>query len=237
MSHPEIATDATSQNPKPRPIAVVTGSSGGMGREIVADLVRDYEVIEISRRASPGHDLTSLMLPAALAGVERIDVLVHAAAIAHRRSIAEASAQDWDEHLHLNVVAPAILTRDLLQALRRAGGQVIFINSGAGQGAHPGNAVYAASKHALRAVADALRKEEPLIRVATVSPGPTDTDMLRGSMAETGQQYVPEHYIDPVEVAKAVRMVVDAGPSTQITNVDVRPRIELADRTDSPAHI
>ena len=66
--------------------------------------------------------------------------------------------------------------------------------------------------------------------MSTVAPGPTDTPMLQGLQGQAGQEYRPEHYIEPVEVARAVRMVVDAGPSTQITEVAVRPRVELSDR-------
>lgn len=42
--------------------------------------------------------------------------------------------------------------------------------------------------------------------------------------------YDKSHVIAPVEVAKAIRAVIDAGPTTQLTEVQVRPRIELADR-------
>lgn len=215
-------------------IAVVTGATGGMGKEIVADLIRDHQVISISRNGEVSWDLSKVHspIPAALLELDRVDVLVHAAATAYPRSVAQATAADWEYQFNLNVIAPALLTRALLPALRRVAGKVIFINSGAGRGAHPGNAVYAATKHALHAVADALRKEEPKILVSTISPGPTDTEMLRGLFTELGTPYHPEHYIEPVEIAKAVRMVVAAGPSTQITQVDVRPRIELADRKD-----
>ncbi len=54
--------------------------------------------------------------------------------------------------------------------------------------------------------------------------------MLRGLVEDKGGEYRPEWYIEPVEVARAIRFVVDAGETTQITNVDVRPRVELADR-------
>lgn len=66
--------------------------------------------------------------------------------------------------------------------------------------------------------------------MSTVAPGPTDTPMLEKLQAQSGAGYVPEHYIEPVEVARAIRMVVDAGPSTQITDVSVRPRTEVGDR-------
>ena len=224
----------------PTKTAVVTGATGGMGREIVADLARDHHVIALGRNADKlaqlaaendtvttvagdltGDGVSALELPE----LERVDVLVHGAAIARRATVAEASADEWRAHLDLNVVAPALLTQRLLPALRAAGGTVCFINSGEGVGAHPNNTPYAASKHALNALADSLRKEEHGIRVTTVAPGPTDTDMLKGL-----QDYDPETVIAPVEVAHAIRAAVDAGETTQLTHINVRPRIELADR-------
>ena len=44
------------------------------------------------------------------------------------------------------------------------------------------------------------------------------------------QDYDPETVIAPVEVAHAIRAAVDAGETTQLTHINVRPRIELADR-------
>ena len=166
-----------------------------------------------------------------LSKLERVDTLVHAAAVARNHSVESSSVEQWRAHLELNVIVPAELTRQLLPALRAAQGQIIFINSGAGTGAHPGNTIYTSSKHALRGLADSLRKEEAGagVRVSTVSPGPTDTAMLRGLMESQGSEYQPELYIEAKEIANAIRFVVDAGSSTQITNVDVRPRVELGD--------
>lgn len=207
--------------------AVITGTTSGIGKAIAQELSRDYRVIEVARRATPSHDLYSLSTPDFLRELDSIDVLIHAAARCDRRSVETASQQDWEDTFNLNVLAPALLTRDLLPALRRANATVIFINSGARKGPHPHNAVYAASKHALLGIADALREEESDIRVSTVSPGPTDTPMLRHSFEEMGQPYHAEDYIQPEEIARAVRAVIDAGPTTQLSNIDVRPRREL----------
>ena len=213
-------------------IAVVTGATGGIGKEIVAELRQDHEVIEISRSGTIAWDLADIHapIPAPIAQLKQVDVLVHAAATGARRSVAEATAADWQYQFNLNTIAPALLTKALLPALRQAHGKVIFINSGAGVGAHPGTAVYAATKHALHGIADALRKEEPDIFVSTISPGPTDTEMLQQIFAEAGWDYHPDHYIKPSQIAQAVRLVVNAGVDTQITQIDVRPRIELIDR-------
>lgn len=219
--------------------AVVTGATGGMGAEIIKDLARDHRVYALGRRAGElpeaenivpvEFDLLSLLdgtaLPAELAELERVDVLVHAAARADKRSVESARPEDWRAQMDLNVHVPAELTRLLLPALRAAEGLAVFINSGAGIHSYGDNVIYAATKHALYALADGLRLGELGIRVSTVAPGPTDTPMLKGL-----QDYNPEHVIAPIEVAKAIRATVDAGPTTQLTEIRVRPRIELNQR-------
>lgn len=219
--------------------AVVTGATGGMGAEIIKDLARDHRVYALGRRAGElpeaenivpvEIDLLSLLdgsaLPTELASLERVDVLVHAAARADKRSVESARPEDWRAQMDLNVHVPAELTRLLLPALRAAEGLAVFINSGAGIHSYGDNVIYAATKHALYALADGLRLGELGIRVSTVAPGPTDTPMLQGL-----QDYNPEHVIAPVEVAKAIRATVDAGPTTQLTEIRVRPRIELNQR-------
>ena len=217
-------------------IAVVTGATGGMGREIIDDLARDHHVYALGRRAAelqgrdnvtpvPGDLCAGLDEGIKLPELERVDVLVHAAAVAEKLSVESATVDDWRKHMDLNVHAPAELTRVLLPKLRAAGGIVVFINSGAGRTSYGDNVVYAASKHALYALADGLRLAEQDIRVSTVAPGPTDTPMLQGL-----QDYNPAHVIAPAEVARAIRFVVDTGATTQLTDVQVRPRIELNQR-------
>ena len=219
-------------------IAVVTGATGGMGREIILDLARDHHVYALGRRAEELEGMDNVT-PVAIDLVEvldkdeeekiglpeldRVDVLVHAAARADKYSVESARPENWREQMDLNVHAPSEVTRRLLPQLRQAEGIVVFINSGAGIHSYGDNVIYSATKHALYALADGLRIAEPAIRVSTVAPGPTDTPMLKGL-----QDYDPAHVIAPIEIAKAIRAAVDAGPSTQLTEIRVRPRIELA---------
>lgn len=225
------------------PVCLVTGATGGIGRAVVEQLVTDHRVIAVGRDPQKLAQVAELsdrvhtvsadlldfaVLPDLVAGLARLDVVVHAAAVAHRVAFAEATPQDWRLQLELNVMVPAELTRAALPLLRRSRGTVVLINSGAGFTASGGNSIYAASKFALRAMGDALRQEVEAdgIRVASVHPGPTDTDMLRGIFESSGKQYRPEEYIQPASVARAVRTVVEAGPDVQITTVSVRPRVE-----------
>lgn len=225
-----------------RPLAVVTGATGGIGRACVVDLARDHDVLALGRDAGRlaelsgiphvtvrAADLTDVAaLPSVVADLDRVDVLVHSAAVAGRTTVEDASVADWRAQLELNVVVPAELTRLLLPALRAARGTVVFLNSGSGLTARAGDAVYAASKFALRALADSLRQEVEAdgVVVSSVHPGPVDTQMQRDIQARLGHEYVPERYLRPESVAAAVRAVVDAGEDAQLTTLSLRPRAE-----------
>lgn len=86
--------------------------------------------------------------------VDELDVLVHNAGVAHPDHLAESRIDDWRKAFEVNVIGAVALTQALLPALRRAKGQVIFVNSGAGLHVLAGMA----SKHYLRpeTVADAI---------------------------------------------------------------------------------
>ncbi|MEV6895787.1 SDR family oxidoreductase [Amycolatopsis sp. NPDC051372] len=221
------------------PLALVTGASRGIGAAVAHQLApthrlllggRDEAALEKVAAELPGAepwrvDLTDdASLAAAAAQIERLDVLVHSAGAARLGTIAEGSAEDWRVNYEVNVVAVAELTRLLLPALRAAHGHVVVINSGSGRTARAGWGAYAASKFAARAFADALRDEEPDLRVTTVYPGRTDTDMQRAVIAHEGGEYDPARFLRPDSVATAVLTAVSASPEAHLTEVILRPR-------------
>lgn len=226
-----------------RPVAMVTGASGGIGGAVARDLTRTHRVIAVGRNldalarlaSETGAETRAVELtdPDAVddlaAQLDRLDVLVHAAAIADVRSVEQARADDWERQLRINVVSPALLTRAALPLIRRTQGTVVFIGSGSGTRPTAGSAIYTASKFALRAVADVLRLDEAPhgVRVVTVAPGPTDTAMQRTMVADAGGTYHASLLIRPDSIAREVRHVVDAPADVQITDVAVRPRVEL----------
>ena len=109
-----------------------------------------------------------------------------------------------------------------LPALRRAGGQVVFINSGTGRKASATMASYSASKFALRAFADSLRESEPEFRVTTVYPGRVDTDMQQALVSFEGGEYdspIPE----AGHRCAVVAQVVATPPDGHVHEVVIRP--------------
>ncbi|MEU4315904.1 SDR family oxidoreductase [Nocardia sp. NPDC024068] len=222
-----------------RPVALVTGGGRGLGAAIAHELAPDHALLlggrtaaglEPIRRELPDAtawpvDLTDYAaVAAATAPIERLDVLVHNAGIADLGTIAESSVRQWRETLEANLIAVVELTRLLLPALRAAGGHVVLINSGAGLRANAGWASYAASKFGLRAFGDALRLEEPSIRVTSIHPGRIDTDMQRAIVAGENRPYDPEQFLRPETVARAVRTAVDTPVDGHPTEIVLRPR-------------
>lgn len=227
----------------PSPIALVTGATSGIGREIARDLARTHIVYAVGRNADRlaelgGFEDETAIVPVQadindpdaaamlVAALTRLDVLVHSAGVVSQAHVAETPRDEWMRQLTTNVVAPAELTRLALPMLRESQGTVVFIGSGAGTRASANLSAYAATKHALRALADSLRLEESAagVRVSTVAPGPVDTPMQEGMQAQLGNDYVGGRYIRAESIARAVRFVVDAPADAQITDLSVRPR-------------
>lgn len=220
-----------------RPLALVTGASRGVGAATARALApthdvllggRDLAALAAVAGALPGARIWPVELTGVsaddVADIARLDVLVHSAGTARVAPLAETSSQLWRSTLEVNVVAVAELTRLLLPALRAANGHVVMINSGAGLRANPGWGAYAASKFALRALADALRAEEPALRVTSVHPGRVATDMQRQVRADEGGSYDAESYLRPETVAAAVLAAVQTPADAHPTEVVLRPR-------------
>ena len=221
-----------------RPVALVTGAGRGLGAAIARELAADHALLLGGRSAASlepilrelpdatGWPVELTDYPAvaeAVQSIHTLDVLIHNAGIADLDTIADSSVQQWRDSLEANLIAVAELTRLLLPALRRAQGHVVLINSGAGLRANAGWASYAASKFGLRAFGDALRLEEPALRVTSIHPGRIDTDMQRGIVAGEGRGYDPEQFLRPETVARTVRAAVDTPRDGHPTEIVLRP--------------
>src|ERR671925_443710 len=110
------------------------------------------------RRAHGRSTRTSIGSAAALVG-EDLDGLVNNAGVAIAAPLELVPLDELRRQLDVNVVGQVAVTQALLPALRRARGRIVFIGSIAGRSALPFLAPYAASKHALEAIGDALRIE------------------------------------------------------------------------------
>jgi NAD(P)-dependent dehydrogenase (short-subunit alcohol dehydrogenase family) len=162
---------------------LVTGASTGIGRACAVALAEaGWRVLAGVRR--PGDapekteevllDITSAQQIRDVAGpVEELDGLVNNAGIARAAPLEFIPPDELRYQLEVNVVGHVAVTQAFLPALRRAKGRIVFMGSIAGKSALPFLSPYAASKHALEAVADSLRLElRPFgVRVSIIEPG------------------------------------------------------------------
>jgi NADP-dependent 3-hydroxy acid dehydrogenase YdfG len=222
------------------PTHLLTGAGSGIGAAL-ADVLhaRGDELVLLARseeRATTFSEtyagartvVADLADPASLASLDlpdRLDSVVHAAGVVDLGAVAELTAAQWREQLDVNLLAPAELTRLALPALRAVRGTVVFVNSGAGLRANPDWAAYAASKHGLRALADALRAEEKEhgVRVSTVYPGRTATPMQQRVHDQEGRDYDAGEWIRPETVAAAVVHVLDLPRDATVPDLTVSP--------------
>ncbi|MGP4112074.1 SDR family oxidoreductase [Streptomyces sp. 4N509B] len=156
---------------------------------------------------------------------DRVDSLLHVAGVVELGEVGDLTPRVWQKTLAANLVAPAELTRLLLPQLRAARGHVVFVNSGAGLRASAQWSAYAASKHGLRALADALRAEEAGhgVRVTTVYPGRTATPMQEKVHRQEGREYAPERWMTADSVATTILTALDLPPGSEVTDLSVRP--------------
>jgi len=217
---------------------MITGAGGGLGSAIAAALAPTHTLFlagrpserldEVAERFGATTWPVDLADPDSIEAVTEpiveLDVLVHNAGVAYPARVAESSVDEWRATLAVNVVGPVALTLALLPALRAAGGHVVFVNSGAGINASPGLASYSASKFALRGFADALRTDEPGLRVTSIHPGRIATPMQEDLIAYEGREYRPEQFLSPETVAAVVAQAVATPADAHVHEVIVRPR-------------
>jgi short-subunit dehydrogenase len=225
------------------PIHLLTGAGSGIGAAVgrrlhdrgdrLVLLARSDERAAELARAYPGaatlvadlsdpDRLQSLLTEADLP--PSLDSVLHVAGAVELSSVMDLSLGDLREQIDVNLVAPTVLTRACLPALRRAKGTVLFVNSTSGLRANPTWAAYAASKYGLRGLADALRAEEAEhgVRVTSVFPSRTATPMQEKVHGQEGKDYDPSEWITPDTVAEAILHVLDLPPEATIPELVVR---------------
>ena len=230
-------------------IALVTGSSGGIGGAVAAALAGlGMRVVAVGRTRSKleafldqhrhlgaaldgrSADLTNdddigRLVEHVAAAYGRLDVLVHSAgAIAHGR-LEDAPIAVMDQMYAANVRGPYRLTQLVLPLLKRPRGQVVFVNSTTGLAARPNAGQLSITQHAFRALADGFRHElnADEVRVLSVFLGRTATPRIEALMAEEGLEYRPELLMQPEDVASVVCHALALSWTAEVMDIRMRP--------------
>lgn len=237
-------------------IALVTGSSGGIGTHIARRLAREGVDVAISGRREAAlqelagelaglgvrceavpvdlSDRSSLqgLLDRTEAALGPIDLLVNNAGIETVGAFASSAPEELAESVEVNLLAPLLLTRLALPGmLRRGRGHVVFMSSVAGKVGPAYNEPYAASKAGLIALTQSLRAEyvDAPVSFSVVCPGFVAGDGMYQRMVEEGHR--SNRLIGETSVAKVtdavLRAIVDDLPEVVESGAPVRPLLAV----------
>ena len=197
--------------------ALVTGGSRGIGRAIAERFAQEGANVAVnftSNESAAGEvvafaeaqgvktqmykanvgdeDECHQMIERAIADFGQVDALINNAGLGppiDRPTIADATNQQWNKLLRVNLWGPIYLCRALVPHMRKADrSDIVMISSTASQVLNPGFGVYSVSKAALEAMSHTLAREEKPhgMRVNMIAPGLVDTDMGRRMVEATG---------------------------------------------------
>ncbi|KAF9318744.1 hypothetical protein BG003_010672 [Podila horticola] len=199
-------------------VAIVTGSSRGIGRAIAVQLAKDGHNVVVNYQSNAGkaqevvdeiHSTTksraiavqgdvglladgAKLIKETLNAFGRIDVVVFNAAWIVYQTIAEVTEESYEEAFRTNVKAPMFFTQQLIPHLT-AGGRLIFLSTSLTtvSAIMPNYFLYTATKGAIEQMTRTLAKDlgRKGVTVNCVNPGPTDTDGFRQGKTEQQVQF------------------------------------------------
>lgn len=231
--------------------AVITGASSGIGREtalalaakganIVLGARREdrlqelageiealgakvaYKATDVSQQAD-----VEALVDLAKSEFGRVDTMINNAGLMPLSFLSMTKTSEWDQMIDVNIKGVLYGIAAVINDMRaQGGGHIINIASIAGHVVFPTGGVYCATKHAVRALTEALRQEEQTIRATVISPGLTDTELPNTISdpkigAATQAQY--QSAIPASSVANAIVWAMEQPADVDINEVVVRP--------------
>ena len=226
-------------------VALVTGSTRGIGRAIAAALVGRGARVAVSGRTEPAVRSASEELthqgPGEAFGVRcdvrdpaacralvdrtverfgRLDVLVNNAAVGFFAKVHEMEDSEWDAQIRTNLDAVFHCSKAAVPHLiAGGGGWIVNMGSMAGRNAFSGGAAYNATKWGLLGMSEAMMEDlrHDGVRVTCVLPGSVDTDFMGASRGDTSWKLTPD------DVARAVLDLLDFPPHALPSRIELRP--------------
>jgi 3-oxoacyl-[acyl-carrier protein] reductase len=225
-------------------VALVTGSSRGIGRAIALRLAelgasigvcgRDFQALqaaaeEVQKRTphvfaciadvTVSGDVSALVEKTEEA-LGPISILVNNAGMGLFGPVHEKTEEEWDRVLSTNLKSVFLVSRAVAPSMiHRGAGDIINISSLAGHNAFAGGGLYCASKWGLQGLSACMAEDlrEHGIRVSVVCPGSVATEFSGRGPKD------PTKVLTPGDVAHAVAMIATQGPQSFLSEVQLRP--------------
>ena len=190
-------------------------AAGGIARAVATDVTDSAQV--------------QRLVDAAITTYGRIDVMINNAGLMPHSPLDRLKIADWDRMIDVNIKGVLYgIAAALPHMQQRKSGHIINVSSVAGHKVRPGSAVYAATKHAVRALSEGLRQEvKPYnIRTTIISPGAIDTE-LPNSVTEAdiaaNVRKIYEIAIPADSFARAVAYAIEQPDDIDINEILFRP--------------
>jgi len=227
-------------------VALVTGSSSGIGRGIARALAAEGATVVLAARRADRLQATAdeivaaggaaLAVPTDVsseAAVERLfatslerfgrlDILVNNAGTAALGPLDELSVEDWDRVLAVNLRGPFLCTRQAVRIMKRqGGGRIINIGSISAQRVRPNNGPYNASKFGIDGLthSTALEGRPYGISCGALHPGNTRSELNQDSSLSISQ----EPRMEVEELAQAALLMATLPPHVNMFQAIVMP--------------
>ncbi len=221
---------------------VITGASKGIGAALARRFTTEgLQVALLARTPAPLHAFVSELGASAraypcdvtdAAAVRAVssriasdfggapDVVINNAGMFQLAPVDAMSEADFSTILQTNLVAPFLVARAFLPGMRaRRSGTIVTVGSIADRAVFPENGAYAASKHGLRALHEAMRMElrGSGVRATLVSPGPVDTPLWDPVNPDQRAGFTPRtSMLTPDDVADAIWFAISRPASVNI---------------------
>lgn len=237
-----------------RKVVVITGASSGLGEATARLLSAEGATVvlgarRIDRLKSLADELTARggkalavvtdvthcdqvkrLVDAAVQKFGRIDVMINNAGLMPQSPLERLKVDEWDRMIDVNIKGVLYgIAAALPYMKQQKAGHIINVSSVAGHKVRPGTAVYAATKHAVRALSEGLRQEvKPYnIRTTVISPGAVATELPNSvtdpDTAARIHQFYKEVAIPADSFARAVVFAMSQPDDVDINEILFRP--------------
>lgn len=234
-------------------LALVTGASAGIGAATARALAREgAQVVLAARREERLQELARELGSAEVLPLDVRDEAAVARALAERRfdlvvvnaglgrglgPLHAGEPGEWDEMIDTNVKGLLFVLRHTVPAMiERGAGDVVLLGSVAGRQVYPGGNVYCATKHAVRAIYEALRLDAAGkgLRFTTVDPGMVATEFsvvrFRGDEEKADAVYAGMTPLEPADVADAITWAVTRPAHVNVGEIVLWPTDQASTR-------
>ncbi|WP_203947436.1 SDR family oxidoreductase, partial [Planotetraspora thailandica] len=200
---------------------------------LVADIRKDGGSAEHAALDVTSADSVDSFVQSAHRRHGRIDVLVNNAGVMPLSRLDALRVEEWNQMIDVNLRGTLHGIAAALPLMRAQGsGHVINVSSTLGHDVVPNSAVYSATKFAVRALADGLRKEQQDIRVTVISPSFTETELnTLGGDPDTMAwvRTLADKLNMPADaVADAIAYAIEQPASIDVNEIVIRPIVEAA---------